>query len=649
MKLLIVESPNKCKTIKSYLGSDFVVEASVGHVRTLPESKLSVDEKTFEPTYAPEKKKAAVIKKLRELAAKAEKVYLATDPDREGEAISWHVLQLLNLKDRKKCVRIAFHEITKKAVQEAIKNPREIDQNLVEAQKARQVLDRLLGYKVSPLVWRCVQRGTSAGRVQSVALRMIVERQKEIEAFKPDDYWFIDANLQCANGPFQARVQTKEKDNRYVDHKQVDKDLPELKKATYSIADVEKKQKSVAPYPPFDTASLQTACSSLFGWSAPKTQKLAQEIYEAGLSTYIRTDSFNMAKEAVDEAREYIQKNHGTYLPDKPRAYSKKSSAASQEAHECIRPTHLNAETGLSGDAADLYKLIWARFVACQMSNMVIDTVTYWIDASSGHKLAAHGQTVKELGWYAIYADYAQVKDAILPEVAAGEKLKLLDIKDTKHTTQPPPKYNDGSLVKRMEEEGIGRPSTRAAIIKALQDKGYVDKDGKAFTPTELGKKVSDFLLGQFLDNFMDIKYTAGLEEDLDLIADGKKGYLDVVKPTYETLMSKVSTVRATVPKKEPAKMGAVCPVCKKGDVIERESRFGKFYCCSAYPKCKAILVKGDDDKFTKKASGSSSEMTKEKCPECGAFLAIRTNRAKGTKFYGCTKYPRCKYTRDVE
>ena len=650
MKLLVVESPNKCGKIKSFLGSGYTVEASVGHIRSLPPTKLSVDEKTFEPTFETDKKKSAVVKKIKDLAAEADTIYLATDPDREGEAISWHVLQILPARDRKKCTRITFTEITKKAVTDALANPREIDQNLVDAQMARQVLDRLIGYKVSPLVWRCVQRGTSAGRVQSTALRMIVERQIEVDAFKPEDYWFLDAKLAGkAKTAFTARVVTKEKDNRYKSQKVAEADLEALKKASYTLDKIERKEKATSPYPPFDTSSLQQACSSLFGWSATKTMTLAQDLYTGGHITYLRTDSYNMAKEAVDEVRAHIEESYKGALPDKPRFYAKKSSAAAQEAHECIRPTHvaITCPDGVVEDFLRLYELIRARFIACQMVDMIVDTVAYHIKADSGHDLIARGQSIKFEGWHQVYP-YASVSDVFLPAATDGEALNLLTMECSKHSTQPPPKYNDGSLVKKMEEDGIGRPATRASIIKALQDKGYTDKDGKAFTPTDLGKRICGFLKPAFITNFMDYKYTAGLEEDLDAIANGEKTYLNVVKPVYETLKTMISTAKETTPKREPLKMGAKCPICNTGEVVERMSKFGKFFSCSDWPKCKAILMKNDDGTYAKKVSAAQANLTEEKCPDCGKFLSLRTNRKKGTQFFGCSAYPKCKYTRNA-
>jgi DNA topoisomerase I len=649
MNLLIVESPNKIKKIKSFLPSGYTVEASVGHIRHIPEKGTNVDESTFEPTFEIDKKKSDVVRKIKSLADSAERVYLATDPDREGEAISWHIWDILPAKDKKKCQRITFKEITKKAVLDAIASPREIDQNLVEAQKARQVLDRLIGYKCSPLVNYAVQRGTSAGRVQSAALRIICDRQKEVNAFIPEDYWFIDANLQCKKGSFIARAITKEKDNRYKNHKDVDVDLPKLKIASYVIESIERKEKAVNPYPPFDTASLTVTASSLFGWGATKVMSEAQHLYESGFVSYIRSDSYNIAKEAIDEVRDFISNTYKNSLPDKPKFYSKKSSATSQEAHECIRPSHV-AETGssLESDARKLYELIRARFIACQMSDMIMDTVKYTVKASSEHILVATGQAIKEPGWFQAYP-YSKIKDEILPDADEKEILKLIKVEDSKHTTQPPPRYNDGSLVKTMEEMGIGRPSTRAPIIKALQDKGYVDKDAKAFVPTELGMKVCDYLEPRFIDFFMDLKFTAGLEEELDLIADGKKEYFSTVKGVYDILVKKIKEAKASTPKKEQIKAGGTCPVCGKGEVLEKESKWGKFYCCSKYPRCKNILIKNDDGTFSAKVK-AKKETTGEACPDCKkGELILRTNHKKGTNFLGCSQYPACKFTKDVE
>jgi len=644
LNLFIVESPNKCKKIKGFLGNDFIVEASYGHIKKIPEKKMNVDLNTFEPVYAVEKGKAEVVKKLKAVAEKAKVIYLATDPDREGEAIAAHVYSIFGATDKKKCVRVTFHEITKKAVQDAIKSPRSIDDNLVQAQKARQVLDRVIGYTASPLVWRIASK-TSAGRVQSVALRMICERQKEIDAFIPENYWYLDVDLKAEKGPLTARVNTKEKDNRYKDEAGARNDQKELKTAKYELIGIERKDKRVNPYPPFDTASLQGAASALFDWSATKTMAIAQELYETGAVTYIRSDSYSIAKEALDEVREFIGTKYPGELPDKPNIYTKKSSAAAQEGHECIRPVHVNPDVDVSGDAKRLYDLIYSRFVACQMGPMVMDTVTYTIKTDTGHTLTSHGQIIKDEGWYKAYP-YAKTTEKSLPDAAEGEILAYLRDEISKHTTQPPAKFNDGTLIKNMESLGVGRPSTRASILKSIQDKGYVVRD-KSFTPTSLGMRINDFLVPGFSDSFLDYKYTAGLEEDLDLIADGKKPYYESVKSVYDALKMKIEAAKKSIPKKPVISMGVPCPKCKKGEVVERESRFGKFFSCSLWPKCKAILVQ-EDGKYIVKVK-KAVEHTDEKCPECGGFLSVRTNHKKGTQFLGCTSYPKCKYTKNME
>lgn len=648
MKLFIVESPAKCKTIKSYLGSDYTVEASYGHIRAIPPQGINVDSTTFEPKFTNLYKKRDVIQRLKSLASKASQVILATDPDREGEAISWHIYELLPAKDKKKCIRVTFNEIKKKAILEALNNPRDIDDNLVKAQKARQVLDRLIGYKASPLVWYAVSSGTSAGRVQSIALRLICERQKEIDAFISRDYWFIDALLGCQKGDFTARVITDEKDNRYWDEGQAKADHQALQVASYTVGGIERKVKATRPYPPFDTTSLQKACSVLFGWSATNTMRVAQTLYEAGVTTYLRTDSYNISKEALDEVRDHIKGIGNDYLPKSPNMYKKKSSAASQEAHECIRPTHV-ADTcpQLTGNDKRLYDLIRARFIACQMSPMLVDTVTYHIGTDVGNSLIARGQVVKFDGWFKAYP-YTSVKDSLLPEVTEGEKLSLRNLDKSQHSTQPPPRYNDGSLVEKMEEEGVGRPSTRASILKSIRDKGYIEKDGKAFIPTELGMRISDYLTPAFKDFFMDLKFTAGLEEDLDLIADSKKSYLSVVKTVNDLLVEKVAKAKKSAPKKKGIETGHKCPECGKGNVVEKFSRYGRFFCCDSYPTCKVILVKNEDGEFVpKEKNKAKKEYGPDPCPKCGGKMVLRSSRYG--KFYGCAAYPKCRAMRQED
>ena len=640
MNLFIVESPAKCSKIKSFLDNDYNVIASYGHIREINPKGMNIDIKNgFEPTFSLLKGKFEVISKIKSEAEKAKRIFLASDPDREGAAIAFSIYSMLNKKNQEKCSRISFTEITKRAVLDALKNPQSMSEikPLIEAQKARQVLDRLIGYSISPSVWKNTVQGTSAGRVQSIALRLVCDREREIQAFKSEDYWFINAMLACSNGFFDAKVTTKEKDNRFKEDPI--KDLKNLKKASYTLDKIEKKIRTTNPYPPFDTTSMVMATSSLFGWSASKTMQVSQKLYEMGVQSYLRTDSYSISKEALDEVREHIGTMGCTYLPDKPTFYSKKSAASSQESHECIRPTHpADSCSHLVDDEKHLYDLIRARFLSCQMTPMVADTVAYHVKASSGHTLMAHGQVVKFDGWFKAYP-YSKVKDEVLPEAKEGEQLTLRSIDSSKHSTQPPARYNDGSLVKAMEDFGVGRPSTRAPILKAIRDKGYVDKAGKAFTPTELGTMVYDFLLPNFNDFIMDYKFTAGLEDDLDLIAESKKDYIGVVKSVYDFMMKKIGNVKAI--KKEVVQSGAKCPVCKVGDIVEKISRFGRFWSCSKYPTCKQVFVKNADGTFSEKGSSKKDvEYSSELCPKCNGKMVLR--QGKYGKFHGCANYPKC-------
>jgi DNA topoisomerase I len=656
-KLFIVESPNKCSKIKSFLGADYNVMASVGHIRQMPKKGLNIDIKNgFTPTYEIIHGKGEVVKRIKEAAKKSDEIFLATDPDREGEAISQHIYDVLDKESQKKCKRITFSEITSKAILAALRATRNIDDKLVDAQRARQVLDRLIGYKVSPTLWYTGHMaGTSAGRVQSIALKLICEREKEIQAFKPEDYWFVEALLKADKGEFWAKVITKNKDNKYLDEKIAQEDLEKLRKASFKVAKVTKKTENHNAYPPFDTSSLQTACSSIYGFSAAKTSAVAQKLYEQGIVTYIRTDSYNISEDAMTEVRDLIKKSGGdVYLPTKPNVYSKKSGAAAQEAHECIRPTHLNDKgESLEPDEQKMYKLIRDRFIACQMTPMVIDIVEYNIKASTGHELIARGQTIKFDGWYKVYK-YAKTKEEELPEVKEGENLDLKDIKCEKHTTKPPPRYKDGSLVKKMEADGVGRPSTRAMIIKTIQDREYVIKEkGGAFKATILGMKVCDFLTPHFKDFFMDIKYTSKVEDDLDEIAKGEKKFLDVIQTFYEFLLKHIKDVQGTSAPMEAVTTGQKCTVCKEGEIVEKDGKYGKFFSCSKYPDCKTVFVKSEDGTFSVK-SPSKSKKTGKECPECKKHdrkgeLIERTNRNNGNKFIACSCWPKCKYCESLD
>ena len=661
MKLVIVESPNKCSKIKSFLGAEYSVTASVGHIREIPKKGLNIDiSHGFEPCFEVSKDKKDVVKSIKEAAKKASIIYLATDMDREGESISQHLYDIMDKECQKKCKRITFVEITKKAILDAIANPREIDKNLVDAQKARQVLDRLIGYKISPTLWYTAKiNNSSAGRVQSVAVKIIYERQKEIDAFKSEDYWFIEALLKCKNGEFLAKVVTKDKDNKYLNDKVATADLEKLKTASYVIDKIERAEKKNNPYPPFDTSSLQSTCSSVFGWSLTKSQAVAQKLYEAGKVSYIRSDSFNIAQEALDEVRKLIKEGYSEeYLPKQANVYTKKSAAASQEAHECIRPTHSNDNGDDIADETEkkMYKLIRDRFIACQMSPQVVDGVIYNIKASTDHNLIARGQTIKFDGWSKVYK-YSKTKEEVLPSASEKEKLELKDINKTKHSTQPPNRYNEGTLAKEMEKNGVGRPSTRANIINSIIKKEYVEKDkkSKGLIVTPLGIKIYNFLQPNFQDFIMDIKYTATLEEELDKIAEGQKTYCDTVGSVYENLQKhiKASENNSETKPKEATKMGTKCTVCKEGDIVEREGKFGKFYSCNAYPKCKTIYTQDEDGNFTIKEK-KVFQTSGKKCPECEkndrkGELIERKNRSNGNSFYGCSCWPKCKYSAPVE
>ena len=659
MKLFIVESPHKCVTIRKHLGSDYKVEASVGHIRAIPRKGMNIDIKGgFIPKFEVMDGKAKVIKGLKESAEKADIIYLATDPDREGEAIAWHIYDMFNKKCQAKCKRVTYNEINKKAILRAIDNAGEIDMDMVNSQKARQVLDRLIGYKVSPVLWYTVGKGTSAGRVQSVALKIICERHKEIDAFKPTDFWYIESLLQNDNGEFWGKVVTKDKDNRYLDEKLSTADKKVLETAAYTVDKIEKKEKINKAYPPFDTPSLQSGCSALFKWSGVKTMKVAQSLYEKGKVSYIRSDSYNISDEAVEAVRTLISKAASAeYLPKSPIKYQKKKGTA-QEAHECIRPSDCYEKgDDLIGDEAKLYKLIRDRFIACQMSAQVVDTVAYHIKTDTKHKLLATGQSIKFDGWSKVYK-YSKSKEVILPVVEEKEKLSLKDIKRTKHSTKPPPRYNHGSLVKKMDQEGVGRPSTLASITKALLDKEYIenekDKKGGAFVATILGLKICDYLEPHFKDFFMDIKYTAALEEDIAKVAEGKETYLNLVTKVYGVLTDHLKEAKENQPEKKPAeKMGTKCAKCEDGEVVKKEGRYGVFYPCSNYPDCKTVYIQNDEGDFVVKKK-AVVKSTGKKCPECEKYgrdgeLLERSNKKSGDKFLGCSKWPKCKYSASID
>jgi DNA topoisomerase-1 len=659
-KLFIVESPNKCGKIRKYLGADYDVKASVGHIRSIPRKGLNIDIKNgFIPFFEISKDKKDVVKAIKDAAKKCDEIILATDPDREGEGIAYHIHEILDKASQKKCKRVTFDEITKTAILKALDNKRDIDYDLVDAQKARQVLDRLIGYKISPTLWKSVQNKTSAGRVQSIALKIVCEKENDIKKFKKEDFWHIDTQLgKEEENQFFSRVVTVNKDNRYLDGEQAEEDFKKIKKSKFKVDSVIKKERKVKPQPPFDTSSLQTTCSSYFGWSAKKTASLAQSLYESSLISYIRTDSFAISEDALKSVRNLIKKMDSNYLPKTAQKYAKKSKASSQEAHECIRPTDIlnKGEEITNLDEEKLYKLIRDRFIACQMKPMIVDTVTCNIKTDTKLNLISKGQTIKFDGWQKVYK-YSKTKEELLPELEKGDILNLYDAKKTKHETQPPPRYNEGSLIKKMEGEGVGRPSTYPSIMEAIIKKGYVEHSkGKkgALQPTELGFKIFEYLDKHFNENFfMDIKFTASIEDNLDKIANGEKTYLELVQSVYD-IMSKEIKKAGNDTESHFVSTDEPCAVCKKGLIVEKNGKFGKFYTCDQYPKCKTIFYKNEDGKFITKKPSQKAKSTGIKCPECkkagrNGELLERKNKKQNTSFLGCNQYPKCKHTQKVQ
>ena len=639
MNLIIVESPTKAKTLGRFLGSDYSVEATAGHIKDLPKSKLGIDtENNFKPDFIEIPKKKDVIKRLTSASKKAKVIYLATDPDREGEAIAQHVFEVLDSKTKFK--RITFHEITKEALEDALANPHDINRDLVNAQIARRVLDRLVGYKLSPLLWKKVRRGLSAGRVQSVAVRLIVEKEREIKAFKPEEYWEIFSNVKGkSNKDFDIQLVKVDGKAANVSNKtDADKILSDLGRGEYKVAEVRKKEVSKSPYPPFTTSTMTQAAARIFGWSSKRTMSIAQKLYEEGLITYHRTDSFNLSKNAVENARKFITREYGkTYLPESPKFY-KTSSKLAQEAHEAIRPTNVNTKLTVSGkwghDEETLYKLIWSRFIACQMNASLYDeTVIDVISNPGNYLLRAGGQIMKFDGWRRVIPAKkdGEASVIILPEVIENESLKFIKTWGDQKFTQPPARYNEASLIKTLEKLGIGRPSTYAPTISTIQIRNYVEKDQGRFMPTSIGEAVNDFLVKNFPDVF-EYKFTAGMEDGLDKVADGSAKWIEVIEKFYKPFGTKVGQVdkKAERVKIEAEKLGKKCPDCSEGELVVRIGRFGKFISCSRFPDCKHT------EKYMDKVG--------IKCPECKIGDVIIKKTSKGRKFFGCTRYPECKW-----
>ncbi len=662
--LVIVESPAKARTIQKFLGRDFSVDASMGHVRDLPKSELGVDpERDFSPKYVIPRDKRSVVKELKEKAKGAQKIYLATDPDREGEAIAWHLAVAIGA-DSKPIQRIEFHEITKEAIQRAVKAPRQIDMKRVDAQQARRVLDRLVGYNLSPLLWKKVRRGLSAGRVQSVAVRMVVEREREIEGFNPIEYWTVEAELakklaKAGRGKqttFRTTlVQALGKKPELANQEDSRRVLTDLEGATYRVAEVRVKEQNRAPAAPFTTSTLQQEAGRKLGFTAKRTMAVAQQLYEGldvgsegsvGLITYMRTDSTQLAESAVQEARQFIQERYGPdNVPEGPRVYRTKSKLA-QEAHEAIRPTSVFREPArmkqhLTSDQFKLYDLIWKRFVACQMASARYEVTTVDVAArgtrSNGNYLfRATGSLVVFPGFLAVYRegrdDEEQDEDTQkpLPELADGEDLDLVRLLSDQHFTQPPARYSEATLVKALEEKGIGRPSTYAPTLSTIQERGYVERVAKQLRPTELGRIVNDLLVENFPE-VIDVDFTANMEEKLDEVASGERPWVPVIREFYQPFHADLEKAGESIErvKIEPEPTDELCEKCGRPMVI-RMGRFGKFMGCSGFPECR-------NAKPLLKKIGVA-------CPECGADLVERQTKAHRT-FYGCSRYPECKWT----
>jgi len=656
-KLVIVESPAKARTIGRYLGKEYTVRASVGHIRDLLRSQLSVDvEHDFAPRYRVPNDKRPLVKELKALAKAAEEIYLATDPDREGEAIAWHLLEATEMEPER-THRVEFHEITRNAIEQAFARPRDINMNLVNAQQARRVLDRLVGYNLSPLLWRKVRSRLSAGRVQSVALRMIVEREREIEAFEPVEYWTIAARFVPEGHPqdgYTARLMQVDGEEPHLPEEAAAQALAaDMRDAAYRIANIKRGERRRKAPAPFTTSTLQQEASRRLGFTAKRTMALAQQLYEGidlgdgervGLITYMRTDSTAVSAEAQAQARRYIAAVHGeTFLPEKPPVYKSRAQRA-QEAHEAVRPTAVERtpkamKSFLSRDQLRLYRLIWERFVASQMTAAVFSTLSVDITGRSqahGYLLRVAGSTLKFPGFLVVYQDKngeernGNGAERIPAVLEAGQTQLLQEVLPEQHFTQPPPRYTEASLVRTLEENGIGRPSTYAPIMSTLQQRGYVRREKKRLIPTETGMIVNDLLMRYFSDEISP-DFTAQMEDALDEVAAGKRRWPEVVRRFYEPFSRKVEIAKKEMPevKAEPEPIGRDCPECGHALVI-RYGRFGKFISCSNFPKCRYT------EPWLEKIGVT--------CPRDGGDLVERKSR-NGRTFYACANYPNCDFT----
>lgn len=645
-KLVIVESPAKAKTIGKFLGRNYKVEASQGHIRDLPKSQIGVDvDHGFEPKYITIRGRGDILTRIRKEAKNASKIYLATDPDREGEAISWHLANILGVEVDSAC-RIEFNEVTAKAVKNAVKNPRAIDMNLVNAQQARRVLDRLVGYKISPLLWAKIKKGLSAGRVQSVATKMICDRENEIEIFVPEEYWTLSAQFTIDGIKLNTRYHAADENAKLRSQKECDEIIEVCKASAFQVGDVKKSERRKLPTAPFTTSNLQQEASRKLGFTTQKTMQISQQLYEGvdiagegsqGLVTYIRTDSTRISDEAVEAVRAQITADYGaTYLPEKPNIY--KSRKTAQDAHEAIRPTSIarkpdDIKPSLSRDQYKLYKLIYNRFVSSQMTPAVYDTVSADIVAGS-IKFRFSGQKLKFPGFTIVYEESIDDQETEaslrkLPALQTGIPATLGEISGDQHFTQPPPRYTEASLVRTLEEKGIGRPSTYAPTISTIINRGYVAREQKRLIPTELGKIVNDTMKNNFPD-IVDIQFTAGMEEKLDSVEDGKTEWHSIIADFYGPFEKTLEKAEASIEKIsiEDQVSDVKCDKCG-AFMVYKMSRYGKFLACPNFPACRNTMALPNNIGVP--------------CPKCGAELLERVSR-KGRKFYGCEKYPECDF-----
>ncbi|MDY0121323.1 MAG: type I DNA topoisomerase [Sulfurimonas sp.] len=656
MNLIIVESPAKARTIKNFLGKGYEVIASKGHIRDLPKSRfgITVDEEhhTLTPTYSVAKENAATVKEIKELAKKCDTIYIATDEDREGEAIGWHIAHAIK-KDPEELPRIVFHEITKTAIAHALESARKIDMDMVNAQQARRLLDRVVGYKLSPLLSSKIQKGLSAGRVQSSTLKIVVDREREIKAFVPEEYWSIDtlfkkdieANLTLHKEEKISKLSIKNK-------KEADAIVESVKKDSFTIKAIETKQRKSATPPPFMTSTLQQTASSKLGFTPKKTMMVAQALYEgvktpdgtSGVITYMRTDSLNLAKEAVEAARDFIGNKFGEkYLPKEPKVYTKKAKGA-QEAHEAIRPTMLHftpeiAQSFLKADEIKLYRLIYERFVACQMNDALFEQQSITFEGSE-NEYRASGRKLLFDGFYALTG--TEDKDKLLPTLKEGEKIALQSIQPEQHFTEPPSRYSEASLIKKLESEGIGRPSTYAPTVATLSNRTYVTIEKKQIIPTEMAFTVTDILEKNF-SNIVDANFTANMEEQLDEVAEGHTDWQKLLSDFYFSFMQQVEEGKEKIVSLKLAKpLGRPCPKCGE-ELLLRSGRFGNFIACSGFPKCK-YTEQIDDEGNTVEVK---EEISDEKCDKCGKDMVVKSGR--NGKFLACSGYPDCKNTKSLE